>query len=245
MHPHPALRRRRYNIYQSRWHLIATILVVALPFLFLLFFTKLAALDPAKLLFNAFSSIWRIVGAYSIAAALGWGLAILFYRGRRASVALPIFDVLQSFPTSAALPVAALYWGPTSTTVIFFLMLEIIWPVFFSVVSSLKLIRHDWEEVVEITHLTGFSYFRKFLGPVSIPGLITGSVIGLGEGWQVLVATEIVIGVRNGLGGFFQLFSSNATVTSFGILGLLLFVFSINKVVWLPLLEWSHRTMEE
>ena len=245
MHPHPALRRRRYQIYRSPWHILATIAVVAAPFLFLLFFTRLNRIDSTRLLFGAFSSLWRIAAAYLIAVILGWGLAVLFYRGRRAAIALPIFDVLQSFPTSAALPVAALIWGPTNFTVIFFLMLEIIWPVFFSVVSSLKLIRRDWEEVVEITHLSGLAYFRKFLGPVSIPGLITGSVIGLGEGWQVLVATEIIVGIKSGLGSFFQLFSTNTTVTSFAILGLLLLVFSINKVLWLPLLGWSHRIMEE
>jgi ABC-type nitrate/sulfonate/bicarbonate transport system permease component len=245
MFPHPALRRRRYRIYQSPRHLLTTIAVVAAPFLFLLVFTRLAGLNPEKLLFEAFSSFWRITAAYGIAAFLGWALAVLFYRGRRALVALPVFDVLQSFPTSAALPVVALTWGVTSSTVIFFLMLEIIWPVFFSVVSSLKLIRRDWEEVSEISGLSGVTYFKKFLGPVSIPGLITGSVIGLGEAWQVLVATEIVVGVRDGLGNFFQAVSQNSVLTSFGILGLLFVIFSINKLLWLPLLEWSHRIMEE
>lgn len=242
---HPPHRRRHYAIYRSPRHILITIAVVAAPFVFLLLFTKLASLDPTRLLEQAFSSVSRIILAYLVATAIGWSLAILFYRGLRSIVALPIFDVLQSFPTSAALPVAVLYWGATSFTVVLFLMLEVIWPVFFSVVSSLKLIRNDWEEVAEVYGLSGIEYFKRFLAPVSIPGLITGSVIGLGEGWQVLVATEIVVGVRDGLGAFFQTASGSAATTSFGILGLLLFVFSINKIIWLPLIEWSHRLMEE
>jgi len=50
--------------------------------------------------------------------------------------------------------------------------------------------------------------------------------------------------IKMGLGDFFGTYAANPTITTFGILGFLLFIFSINKLVWLPLLERSHRTME-
>ena len=105
--------------------------------------------------------------------------------------------------------------------------------------------KRDWEEAVEVAGLKGFDYVRNFLWPISAPGLITGSIIGLGEGWEALVATEIIVEIKDGLGSFFQSFSTNASVTAFGILGLLILIFSMNKILWLPLLEWSHRKMEE
>ena len=93
--------------------------------------------------------------------------------------------------------------------------------------------------------MRGFTYVRHFIWPVSIPGLITGSIIGLGEGWEALVATEIIMSVPKGLGNFFDTNASHGEITVLGILGLLIIIFSINKLLWLPLLEASHHGMEE
>lgn len=239
------MRKRRAAIYQSRKHLIFTLAVVAAPFLFLLVFSRLANIATAKLFLDVFISLGRLLIAYCIAAVLAVLLGILFYRGRRALVALPLFDVLQSFPTFATLPLATFVFGASNATVIIFLILTVLWPILFSVISSLKLIKHDWEEAAVIAGLHGVDYSKYFLLPASIPGLITGSIIGLGEGWEALVATEMIVQMDIGLGDFFQSFSGSIPITMFGILGLLLLIFSMNKLIWLPLLEWSHQKMEE
>lgn len=245
MFPHPALRKRRYRIYVSSRHLLATLFFVAAPFVFLLVFSRFAHLAGKELFTNVFISTGRLLIAYGAALVLAWAAAVLFYRGRAAMVALPAFDVLQSIPTYAALPIATLAWGRSNFTVIFFLVLAVIWPIFFSVLSSLKLIRRDWEEAAEVAGLSGFERIRYFTLPASLPGIITGSIIGLGDGWEALIATEIIVGIQSGLGGFFQSFSSNITITAFGALGLLILIFTINKLIWLPLLEWSHQLTEE
>lgn len=237
--------KKKVKIYESRVHLLITLLFIIVPFIFFLLFSSLSHIATTKLLTDIFESVIRIVMAYIIAVSLGWIFAVSFYKGRRAVIALPIFDVLQSFPTFAALPLATYFLGPSNTTVILFLVITIIWPIFFSIISSLKLIQKDWEEAAEIYGLSGWNYVTYFLWPVSMTGLITGSIIGLGEGWEALVATEIIVGIKSGLGNFFGTFSKNPTMTAFGILGLLLLIFSINKLIWLPLLDWSHRKMEE
>ena len=232
-------------IYRSRLHRLVTVLFLVLPFAFFLFFARVATISSAELFADITISLARMVIAYVIALIAAWACAVLFYQGRRALVALPFFDVLQSFPTFAALPLASYFLGASNVTVIVFLVITMIWPIFFSIISSLHLIRHDWREAVEISRLSGFSYFKFFLLPVTIPGAVTGSLIGLGDGWGALVATEIIVGSRRGLGSFFNIFSHNPRITAFGILGFLILIFSINKLVWTPLLEWSHRTMEE
>lgn len=234
------------KIYKSRLHLAVTLFFIVIPFLFLLVFARFTHIAASKLFSDVFISFTRLSISYFIAAVLAWVSAVLFYHGKRAAIALPIYDVLQSFPTFAALPLATYYWGPTNFTIIFFLVITIIWPIFFSVIGSLKLIKRDWQEASAIMGLTGFNYFRYFLWPVSVPGLIMGSIIGLGEGWEAIVATEIIVGVKTGgLGGFFQFFSRDPYITTFGILGFLILIFSINKLIWIPLLERSHRMMEE
>ncbi len=233
------------RMYVSKAHVAATLFFVFAPFAFVLIFSKLAHIAAPILLVDIAISIIRLFFGYIIAALLGWGLAIAFYRGKRAIVALPIFDVLQSFPTFAALPLAIWLWGPSNTTVIIFLVLTIIWPIFFSVVSAMKLIKHEWEEAAQIMNLRGWNFFKLFLLPISIPSLVTGSIIGLGEGWEAIVATEIIVGMKSGLGNFFSSYSANTGVTTFGILGLLLLIFSVNKILWLPLLEKTHEKLAE
>ncbi|MDP3769698.1 MAG: ABC transporter permease subunit [Candidatus Sungbacteria bacterium] len=239
------MRKNHPSIYRSRLHRLVTVLFVALPFVFFLFFARFTAISSAQLFEHVSISFVRMLVAFVIAAILAWTWAVLFYHGKRAIIALPVFDVLQSFPTFAILPLATYVLGASSTTIIFFLVLTIVWPIFFSIISSLHLIKHDWKEAVEISRISGVGYLKLFLLPVTIPGLVTGSIIGLGEGWEALVATEIIVGTQTGLGSFFGSFSHNSYMTSFGILGFLILIFSINKLVWVPLHEWSHRKMEE
>lgn len=237
-------RTRQVKIYQSKLHVLFTIFILVAPFLFILVFSQFASIAAKTLFLDLFASVERMVIAYVIAGVLGWLLAVLFY-SRKSAIALPIFDVLQNFPTFTVLPLAVSLLGNSNFVVIFILDIILIWPIFFSIISPLKLIKRDWQEAVDITGLSGLNYLRFFLLPVTITGFITGSIIGLGEGWEALIATELIVRIKPGLGNFFEIFSHNVPITAFGILGFLIFIFSINKIVWLPLLEWSHKRMEE
>jgi ABC-type anion transport system duplicated permease subunit len=85
-----------------------------------------------------------------------------------------------------------------------------------------------------------------FVFPISYPGLVTGSIVGLGEGWEAVVGAEIIVGIQSGgLGSFFSINSASSHLVIFGVLALLLFIFSLNKLVWLPMLERSHRLLSE
>lgn len=232
------------HIYRNRWHVAATFSVIVVPLVYLIVFTTVANLSTGELIRETVISLGRILVAYLISVAIAWPLAVFFYRGRRATIALPFFDVLNSLPTSAALPLAAIVLGPSTTTVIIFLVAEITWPMLFSIVSALKLIRDDWGEAVHIAGLRGWGYLRWFLMPASFSGLVTGSIVGLGDGWQALIATEIIVRARGGLGIFFAEHAGSYQLTLLGIFGLLLVIFAVNKLLWLPLLEYSHRQLE-
>ena len=237
--------RKSVKIYESRIHLLVTLAFLVLPFLFFLLLSEIIHLPAGTLFSGIFTSLYRMIVAYIIAAILGWIFAVFLFKGKRAAIALPLFDVLQSFPTFAALPLTVYFLGASDLTIILFLIVTLIWPIFFSIISSLKLIQKDWEEVVEIEGLKGWKYLTLFIWPISIPGLITGTIIGLGDAWEALIATEIIVGIKNGLGNFFDSYSKNPTITAFGILGFLILIFTINKLIWLPLLDYSHKRMEE
>lgn len=242
--PHP-MQHRHTKIYKSWTHIAVTFGFVLLPVLYLLLFSRVTHVATTALTSDVTISTARLVIAYIIALVFSWVCAVLFYRGPASTVALPIFDILQCFPTFAGLPLAVHFLGAGSVTVIVFLFITVVWPILFSLVSSLKLIKSEWHEAAAMAHLRGWEYFKKFLWPATIPGLVTGSVIGLGEGWEAMVATEIIVGTKSGVGNFFQMFSTNATMSALGIFGLLLLIFTINKLIWLPLLEWSSHLLQD
>jgi ABC-type nitrate/sulfonate/bicarbonate transport system permease component len=234
-------------VYPSLQSMLVTVALVAAPFLFFFIGAQIGGIKFWPLMGDLGTSALRLAAAYLVSVTLAWILAVLFYQGLRAKVALPIFDVLQSFPTFAALPLAAFLLGPENIegTIIFFLVITIMWPILFSIISSLKMMRNDWQEAAAIYNLKGKDYLRYFVIPVSLPGVITGTVIGLGEGWEALIATELIVKAQQGLGSFFGIYEHNVYMTAFGITGFLLLIFVFNKFVWLSLMDWSHQMMEE
>jgi ABC-type nitrate/sulfonate/bicarbonate transport system permease component len=142
------------------------------------------------------------------------------------------------------LPVAVRYLGEGEFTIITFLSITIIWPIIFSIVSALKQSDKSWSEAVSISRIGGLDYVKYYLLPVTSPGIVTGAIIGLGDGWEALIATELLLETEKGLGPFFKGFSDNSAMTFFGVLVFLSIIFTINKFVWLPLLEKSHQRTE-
>ena len=232
-------------VYPLSSKMIATTLFVAAPVIFFYIFARSTNMATSVLFADIGTSLFRITAAFFIALFLGWVFAVISVQKRVAGVALPVFDVLQSVPSFAALPIAVLYWGATNFTVITFMVLAIIWPILFSVISSLKLVRQEYHEAVQVFGLRGWKKLWYFILPASVPGLITGTIVGLGEAWEAIIATEIIVGTKTGLGSFFSAFSDSPRMTFLGIGGLLLIVFSINKIFLLPLLDKSHSLHEE
>ncbi|MDA1335224.1 MAG: ABC transporter permease subunit [bacterium] len=237
------MRRHKSDIYQSRVHLVVTLLIVVVPFILFIVFAQAIEIPVSKLFLYIGTSGLRLLIAYTAATIIALILATLFYKGKRGKVALPLFDVLQNIPTFTLLPIATLFWGASERTVVLLLTIIMLWPIFFSIINALQQTRSEWDEAVQIMKLSGWKRFRHYILPVGIPGLVTGSIIAIAEGWEAIIAAEIITNI-SGLGQFFQAYSTNPTVTAAGILGILVLIFGLNKLVWMPLLEKSHSNME-
>lgn len=217
-----------------------------LPFVYILFFGALSQAQKVSFVGDLLASSVRLFIAYFISLAIAIALGVTLSRGRLGTVTLPLFDVLQSFPTFAMLPLAVHYFGPSETTVVIFLIITVVWPMLFAIISSQKLIKAGWEEAATVYGATGWKRYVYFALPIAAPGIVTGSIVGLGEGWEAVVGAEIVVGMKDyGLGSFFNGGSSEGHLVFFGVMALLLFIFALNHIIWLPLLERSHKMLTE
>ena len=211
------------------------------PLAALLVFSYITNINFEGAVFDLLISMWRLGCAFIIATTLAWVLVASIIGSRLEGTALALFDVLQSLPTFVILPLGIYYFGQSEQTIILFLSITIIWPIIFSIVSALKQVNRSWREAVAISRLSGFNYVRYFLFPVSTPGIATGAIIGLGDGWEALIATELLLHTKTGLGPFFNSFATDTTMTLFGVLIFLSVIFTLNKFIWLPLLEKTHE----
>lgn len=209
---------------------------------------RLASLDQSSLLGGFLVSLGRTSVAYVIAliAALIIALAITVTPVVEAAL-LPIFDVLQSFPSFALFPILVhTLAGSPELVILVVLSLEIIWPILFSIIGGVKNRRQDLEEAATIFGARGWQRLWHFTLPELLPSIVTGSIVGWGEGWEVIIGAELLVTVRAGVGHYFGLLGNAGQSAQLGwaIFVLMVLLFAVNKLVWLPLLHdaTEHQT---
>jgi ABC-type nitrate/sulfonate/bicarbonate transport system permease component len=202
-------------------------------------------LDSHQLIFGILASLARVSAAYVIGVVAAIILALVITSNRIVeNLLLPLFDVLQSFPSFALFPVlvVALQNSP-EIIIVSVLALEIIWPILFSIITGIKNRREDLEEAATIFGATGWKRLRYFRFPALFPALVSGSIVGWGEAWEFIIGAELLVTVNTGIGHYLGILGNQHQnrLLVFGILVLMLFLFIINKLFWLPLL---HRSTE-
>ena len=238
-----ALHRHHARRYQRTLGLMAGVVIIALLLATFGFFGTVAwgALTQAV----AYTT-YRIAIAYAIAFALGVSIALLVGWSPISEFFFPIFDVLQNLPSFALLPFFIYFLGYTNQMIILFAVSSIIWPILFAVLTAIKSAHADLNDAATIFGARGFRRIPYYLAPLSLPAILTGSIVGIAIGWEAVIGAEIIANMM-GFGAFIK--DTDMTGVSqtaiAGILVILVIVFIINRLVWAPLLSESSRRYAE
>lgn len=193
------------------------------------------------------TSLVRVSVAYVFALLIALSLGFLVVGfGWGEKILLPILDVLQSFPSFALLPLLLIYFGRGLISLSIVLILEMIWPILFAIITLYKGLRSDILEAAQIFGARGAKKWTAVIIPAIMPAIVTGSIVAWGEAWEAIVGAEIIVN-NGGLGNFFSQLNpeSQQGLTLVAITGFLLMLFVINKLLWLPLLETATRYQAE
>ncbi len=231
---HPKVHRRER---------LTSFVVIAIALVVMLVINQANSINWSKFYSGFAISLYRVVVAYFISGILALILAIASTKNRAIeSIMVPILDVAQSFPTFAILPFLLHTFGTSNMSVISILVITMVWPIVFTLIGALKMMRQDLSEAAFIYHARGIKRLTNFALPALFPAFMTGSIVGWGEAWEALVGAEIIAqvsGVGSLLGDIAN--SHQAGLLFLGIFMYLLIIFLINQLVWLPLLSFSAR----
>jgi NitT/TauT family transport system permease protein len=195
-------------------------------------------------------SFGRILSSYVLSLAIAFPLAVLVTRSPRGGrVALPVIEVVASVPATALFPLfifALLPYLGFEGAAILMLMTGMLWYLFFNLLSGLRAVPPDLDEVARSFGLTRRQYYRRLILPAIFPAFVTGSITALGGGWNTLVIAEYihysasqrfqVLGVGDLLNVGTHLPNGTGYPLMVGALLVLIFaVITVNELLWKPL----------
>lgn len=155
-----------------------------------------------ELLARVWVSLKVLLAAYLASVLLAALLSALAAGTRIGSDLLEtLSSMFNPLPAIALLPLALLWFGLGTPSILFVLIHSILWPValnthagFLGVSNTLRMVGRNYG-------LSGFRYVLGILIPAAFPNILTGLKVGWAFAWRTLIAAELVFGVSSGSGG--------------------------------------------
>jgi len=151
---------------------------------------------------RAWTSFKMLVAGYAVGVTIAAVLTTIAIATRIGTDFLEVLtSMFNPLPAIALLPLALIWFGLGSGSIIFVLVHSVTWAValnthsgFLSVSKTLKMVGRNYG-------LKGVRYVAAILIPAAFPSILTGLKIGWAFAWRTLIAAELVFGVSSGSGG--------------------------------------------
>jgi NitT/TauT family transport system permease protein len=149
---------------------------------------------------------WTTLQILLESVGIGAGIAVAFTVF--AALSRPGADLLElltsifnPLPGVAILPLAMLWFGISSSAIVFTIALSTIWPIAINLSMGFRTVSPT---IVAVGRNIGLSRFRvvtDVLAPAALPHAVTGLKSAWAFGWRTAIASELVFGVAGSKGG--------------------------------------------
>ncbi|MHA1222973.1 MAG: ABC transporter permease [Candidatus Heimdallarchaeaceae archaeon] len=145
----------------------------------------------------------QVIGiGYGIGIGLAFGIAALgIISDSFWSFIRSVSAILHPLPGVALLPLAILWFGIGTASIIFVIVHSVMWPMLLNTYNGFKNIPKTQLEVAKNMNLSRFQIVFKIMLPSAFGEIITGLKIGWARAWRALVAGEMVFGATGVSGG--------------------------------------------
>jgi len=152
------------------------------------------------------SRVWLSIQILLEGYGAGIALAAIFTGiASTTQIGTDLLEVLTSMfnplPSIALLPLALIWFGLGSGSLVFILIHSVLWSVALNTHTGFKSVSPTLRMVGSNYGLSGLRYIAKILIPAALPNILTGMKIGWAFAWRTLIAAELVFGASSGSGG--------------------------------------------
>ncbi|WP_404994520.1 ABC transporter permease [Cupriavidus pauculus] len=109
--------------------------------------------------------------------------------------------MFNPLPAIALLPLALLWFGLGSKSLIFVLVHAVLWPLALNTYAGFRGVPETLRMAGRNYGLRGLRYVVLILVPAALPAIVSGLKIGWAFAWRTLIAAELVFGASSGKGG--------------------------------------------
>ncbi len=217
------------------------------------------AYDPARsgwlawalsgeMLFDAYSSLYRVVLGFLVGAGLALPLGLLMGTNPRVYELFdPLIQVLRPIPPIAYIPLAILWFGLGNPPAVFLIAIGAFFPVLMNTIAGVRHVDGIYLRAARNLGAGRLTMFLRVILPAATPYILAGARIGIGTAFIVVIVSEM-IAVNSGLG--FRILEARefmwsdkiiAGMFTIGLLGLAIDI-AINRLNT-HLLRW-HRGLD-
>lgn len=146
-------------------------------------------------------TIFRLLMGYFIAAFGATILGLLMGINRHVYEWInPLVSFFMPIPSITLVPVAILWFGLGTGTVVFIVVVGSSFPIIYNAAAGVRSTsqKHIW--AAQITGASKTQIFFKVLLPGAMPYLIAGQKLALGRSWRAVISGEIFASTKYGLG---------------------------------------------
>lgn len=161
-----------------------------------------AGLASGELLQRAFISLRLLLQGYALGVALALGLTALATSSRWGRDLLSSLTAMfNPLPAIALLPLALLWFGLGSGSLIFVLVHAVLWPLALAASAGFAAVPETLRMAGRNYGLRGPRYVAQILLPAALPAILSGLRVGWAFAWRTLIAAELFFGASSGQGG--------------------------------------------
>lgn len=152
------------------------------------------------------SRVWVSLRILLMGYGLGIGIAtVLTCLAVGFRLGTDLLEILTAMfnplPAIALLPLAMIWFGLGTGSLVFVLAHSVVWAVALNTHSGFLSVSRTLRMLGQNYNLGRIRYIMKILIPAAFPNILTGLKIAWAFAWRTLIAAELVFGVSSGNGG--------------------------------------------
>lgn len=193
-----------------------------------------------------FYSFLRLSAAYVICVIWTIPAAVYIAKNKKASSYLiPFMEAAASIPGIVLFPVMVIIFigfGGLEIAAVILIIMGMQWYLVFNLISGVKSIPKDIENVAASFGIKGKLYWKKVLLPAMFPSFVTGSITAWGGGWNALIVAEYIVyrGQEYHLFGIGYLLDKatfetpNSSMVILSVISMAVIIILVNRLIWQP-----------